>query len=1243
MGSTNNNNLKNNVGSSISKLKNVMNFGAIYIGAKKAWNVVKDISTEYTNMIETNNLFEVSMGRVVDEYGNLDTEASKYYTKAMAFQNEMNEKLLTNKAELKEYQAMYYSMLKSQGIDLDSSYLMSESLTKAGYDIASLYNLTVDDAMNKLKSGLAGQVEPLRAIGIDISESSLQKVLNDVGIIDRSVQQLSYAEKEVARYIAILQQGRQAQGDFAKTMDSSANQIKIFQNQIAELKQVAGSFIMNTFGGVLVYVNAIIMVVKEILKAFANLFGYDLDSGGTGLNDNISDVNDNLGSAVNNAKELKKQLMGFDEINNITLASTSSSNSGITTGIDSKLLEALDEWDNKMDSISGKAQEIRDRMLEWLGFVRNDDGTWRLGEGYTNFEKILDIVKTIGLAIGTWKIAKTVTDFLNNFKIINKTQSFGIAFGITLSLTGIYLLYKGISHLLNGDADLFTIFETIAGGASTTFGLANIIKTIAGKMGNTTMTLGNSLKIGFGVTLSIASLMFASDSISKLSKGNFNASTIIESILSTIGFTSGLKIAGVASTVTIPLTIALSVVQIFAAIDSKAGIDKNQWEGMYEKYGFKYDNEGGLIANVVLRYGLVAEEAANSTGWDWLNSVSDFFINLSGIEDKATDNLNEYKDSLDKLKSSYKETISSINSATNATIAEIEGTKSLVTILGGLVDSNGKVTGSYDKVDSILKELNDTLGTEITRKGNVIAINGEVAGSYQSIKDNIYEIIEAKKKEAEAEAMLEIYKESYKQKAELYQELSNKQTEYAQKVTELSQAEKNGIDTNNEYYTNLREEISNLSGEIEIASTAYQDSIEESSYWSIMAYKVLTDEMIKSGDVTSTTLQNLAKTQQEVWEETYNNSTNNIKNTMLSMSTTLDTWSPQLEEKWKNLAQKSETEFKTSLKNVDDDTKAVILASVSTTSQNANMFINEWINLANNSERAFLEGLDNIDTNVAGEILSTITKINGYNAATTKAWANLANKDSEAFINGMSGLDDEVSRELINIANTVDNGFDVNNFRNAGMNVSNGLSEGMNNNLWIATNGARNLVNETNSILNNGLDGYESGQDYVKGVDRGIKLEKWSLWDTVKNLAGDVMGWFKNRLGIHSPSREMAKIAQYIPLGIAKGIEDNSNAVFDSMEELSEGIKVNAKDFAVDTNQFVDYGEVSGQVQAQANVTMSNNIAGNIAQAVKEAMRETEVNVNIEAKTEKGIIFKTVRKEAEEFYTQTGKAPFPVF
>lgn len=411
--STKNNKLRDNVDSSvktINTLKKAMNFGIIYAGLRKGWNIAKDISGEYIDMIETNNLFEVSMGKVVDQYGNLDTAQSKYYIKAMKFQNEMNERLATNRAELMNYQAMYYSMFNSQlgSKNKDKSYFMSENLTKAGYDIASLYNLTVDQAMTKIKSGIAGQVEPLRTIGIDISESALQKVLNGVGITNRSVQQLSYAEKEVARYIAIIDQAKQAQGDFAKTFEQPANQIKVLTNQWAELKQVAGSFVVNVFGGMLTYVNAIIMVVKEILKGFAGLFGYDLTTGGADLSTavGVEDLNSGLGSAGKKAKELKKQLMGFDEINNIDPASKSGgSGKGVATGIDDKLLNSLKEWDNKMSSISGKAQEIRDAMLEWLGL---SDGIPRTFEEWWNklgkIQKILLVIT--GIIGGIYVIGK---------------------------------------------------------------------------------------------------------------------------------------------------------------------------------------------------------------------------------------------------------------------------------------------------------------------------------------------------------------------------------------------------------------------------------------------------------------------------------------------------------------------------------------------------------------------------------------------------------------------------------------------------------------------------------------------------------------------------------------------------------------------------------------------------------------------------------------------------------------------
>ena len=264
------------------------------------------------------------------------------------------------------------------------------------------------------------------------------------------------------------------------------------------------------------YVNAIIMVVKEILKSFASLFGYDLGSGGsTNLADSVgvSDLNSGLGSASKKAKELKKQLMGFDEINNIDPTSQSGGSGGsggVATGIDDKLLNSLKEWDNMMGTINGKAQEIRDKMLDWLGFVRNDDGTWKLKEGLTNFEKIKDVVEIIGGALLSWKVSKTVTDLLKNLGILNKTQAFQMAFGFTLAITGLFAQYKGTKHLLDGEIDLFTIMETIFGTTGGAFGIASMLK--ATKLGKE-LSLGNRLKIGFGIMLALQSLQVIANGI----------------------------------------------------------------------------------------------------------------------------------------------------------------------------------------------------------------------------------------------------------------------------------------------------------------------------------------------------------------------------------------------------------------------------------------------------------------------------------------------------------------------------------------------------------------------------------------------------------------------------------------------------------------------------------------------------------------------------------------------------------
>ena len=486
------NNFKNNTGLKELKeqtmsigdaFKSTIKVGAIYGVLRKGFNTVKDIASANIDMIETTNLFEVQMGKIVDEYGNLDEAQSQYFTKAMAFQDKMNEKLATNKSEMQKYQAMYYGMLNSQlgSKNRNASYLMSESLTKAGYDIASLYNLDVETAMNKLKSGLAGQIESLRQIGIDVSEASLAKVLDEVGI-DRSVQQLSYAEKEVARYIAIVEQAGKAQGDFARTFEQPANQLRVFKNQLIELKQVAGSFFVGLFGQIMPVINGIIMAIKEVLKALGSVFGFKIDVGNSSLgavSDTIGDIGSGLGSATKKAKEFKKQIMGFDELNNIEPPSLSNkgSDGGTVGGIDSKLLDALKEWDNKMDSISGKAQEIRDKILDWLGFTRDAEGNlkwaWKDMDGMA---KVITVIA--GIVGGIYilgKIVKLVTWLKTLFTILKAGAGATTTFGLGLQalskiVGGLKTLFYGLGLIITG---------RVGGGLTVLKGLATSVGFVA--------------------------------------------------------------------------------------------------------------------------------------------------------------------------------------------------------------------------------------------------------------------------------------------------------------------------------------------------------------------------------------------------------------------------------------------------------------------------------------------------------------------------------------------------------------------------------------------------------------------------------------------------------------------------------------------------------------------------------------------------------------------------------------------
>ena len=171
------------------------------------------------------------------------------------------------------------------------------------------------------------------------------------------------------------------------------------------------------------------------------------------------------------------------------------------------------------------------------------------------------------------------------------------------------------------------------------------------------------------------------------------------------------------------------------------------------------------------------------------------------------------------------------------------------------------------------------------------------------------------------------------------------------------------------------------------------------------------------------------------------------------------------------------------------------------------------------------------------------------------------------------------------------------------------------------------------------------GKNIVEGIWNGINNAKDWVLNKIKDFGRGILDGIKNVFGIHSPSIEMRdKVGKNLILGLVEGIMGNKKLVDNSIKDLSNGIIVNSQDFAVDTNQFIDYGAINGQIQS--NVSVNGNITKEIAQASYDAfvraMRDEGVNVNIEAKTDEGVMVKKVAKGFEDYVMQTGDLPFPV-
>ena len=343
-----------------AKIKMAM--GAVRTGAR----VIASWITQSNQYIEDLNLFTASMGEYAEEAQN--------YAEAVS------EALGIDPGEFMRNQGVFNTIISGFGVASDKAYLMSKNLTQLGYDISSFFNISFEDAMQKLQSGIAGELEPLRRLGYDLSVARLQEEALALGI-EKKVSAMTQAEKSQLRYYAIMTQVTTAQGDMARTLNAPANQLRVLQAQVTQCARALGNIFIPALNAVLPYAIALAKIVRMLANSIASLFGFKLPevdysgiSAGASavgdLADNAGDASDGLGKAGKAAKKLKNALLGIDELNVLSKDDSSSgSGSGSGAGIGGGDLGIdLPTYDFLGDAITSKVDEIvqmiKDAMWE---------------------------------------------------------------------------------------------------------------------------------------------------------------------------------------------------------------------------------------------------------------------------------------------------------------------------------------------------------------------------------------------------------------------------------------------------------------------------------------------------------------------------------------------------------------------------------------------------------------------------------------------------------------------------------------------------------------------------------------------------------------------------------------------------------------------------------------------------------------------------------------------------------------
>lgn len=720
---------------------NNLSLGALARGLFEVGEKMIEFTKQSSDYIETLNVLDVAFD------GN--TQSIREFTSAIS------ETLNLDDATLIKSVSSFKTLANSMQYTNEVGTEFSKMLTQMTLDLSSLYNMDFKKAQSALQYAIQGQGKTLKALtGASVLETTIQTTLDTLGI-DAYVENMTDAEKAMARVITITYQLQNSQGDLARTIESPANQFRVLGEQITLLARNIGNILLPAIASVLPYLNAILIVVNTLLKGLATLFGFSETS--WDFFESGSNSFDNLGASIggvgDSASKAKKQLQGLREFDKLNVIKTPNQSGGAgggagggVGGINPELLKAFDDifanYNTNLDGVKTKATQIAEDILRWLNFTKEINP--ETGKIEWKFQGI------DGLLSNMWK----------SFKGLSTTGKILVGLGFIKGLSSILTIGKKVLSLL-GNTGLFKAIKNLISPSKT------LLSSILGfTKANKNLTSGIKDGIKYWRLQNIE-VYNADGTLNKFSTNVNKATSTIKGLATAViglsvlntSFKSieeeGANLLNVLGAIGGSFTTIVSGIQIGASLG-----------GTY----------GAVIGGIAGAFAVLVSAISNfSTELDPLNEK------LNSIKD----NLNSYNEEMKKTKELAEEDLV-------VGLKQQDWYKEKLERLDDIVDAQGRVKSGYeDEVNYILNELNGAYGT------NYQMINGQIE-KYDELTNKIKLAIQQKEAEYYLEKQRKLANKALEQENGLYKELNDaievtkerkKQEKEAQ--IELEEAQKN--------------------------------------------------------------------------------------------------------------------------------------------------------------------------------------------------------------------------------------------------------------------------------------------------------------------------------------------------------------------------------------------------------------------------------------------------------------------